>query len=83
MGIFWKLAGSFSLKWEFAEMGLLPKSSPPFGKNGIPLYRETPVMPVSFLDGRNCHNGNWKFLCNKIIDDNFKTFFVEIQPLMG
>ena len=43
MGLFQKLAGSFSIKWEFAKMGLSQVSTARFAKNGIPLYRETPV----------------------------------------
>ena len=44
MGLFQKLAGSFSIKWEFAKMGISEVSTARIAKNGIPLYRETPVV---------------------------------------
>ena len=48
MGLFQKLAGSFSIKWEFAKMGLSEVSTARIAKNGIPLYRETPVRICSY-----------------------------------
>ena len=53
MGLFQKLAGSFSIKWEFAKMGISEVSTARTAKNGIPLYRETPVR--SFED-RKLHS---------------------------
>ena len=44
MGLFQKLAGSFSIKWEFGKMGISEVSTARIAKNGIPLYRETPVV---------------------------------------
>ena len=52
MRLFQKLAGSFSIKWEFAKMGLSEVSTARIAKNGIPLYRETPVLSdVGFDNG--------------------------------
>ena len=43
MGLLWKVAGSFSLKWEFVKMGIWTTFVVSKNRNGIPFYREHPV----------------------------------------
>ena len=43
MGLLWKVAGSFSLKWEFVKMGIWTTFGVSKIRNGIPFYREHPV----------------------------------------
>ena len=44
MGLLWKVAGSFSLKWEFVKMGIWITFGVSKNRNGIPFYREHPVL---------------------------------------